>query len=94
MTRLLQTDAEGEDLLRAERAKFEGITVDYLFTRNRNGEYSLRIDTEEGSETLDAYTDNPLIAEAFYLLTKEEHLLPGTLAELWGDCQPKERIPL
>lgn len=92
MNRQLHTVTEGEHLLRAERTEFEGISVDYLFTRNRRGEYSLRIDSEERSEALAAYTDNPLLAEAFYLLVKEEHLLPGTLAELWQDCQPRQSI--
>ena len=89
MKSYLQRDTKEERLLRAERTTFEGIIVDYLFTQNGRGEYSLQIDSETGSEVLKAYTDNPLLAEAFYLLIKEEHLLPGTLAELWQDCQPK-----
>ena len=93
MKRQPNESTESERLLRSERTEFEGITVDYLFTRNRRGEYSLRITSGTGSETLAAYTDNPLLAEAFYLLTKEEHLLPGTLAELWGDCQPRKECP-
>ncbi len=85
-------------LLRAERTEIEGITVDYTLSHSAGG-YSLRVESDRASEELSEYTDNPLLAEAFYLLVREERLLPGTLSDLWeewraeGAALPKRTNP-
>ena len=85
MNTQMQASTKGEVLLRAERTAIDGMTVDYRFLRSAEGQYSMQIDCEGRSERLQSYTDEFLLAEALYLLAKEERLLPGTLGELWQD---------
>ena len=71
--------------IRFERTEVLGMTVDYFFCREESHRYTVSVFCEDREERLQEFTARPLIAEAFYLLLKEEGVLPGTAGALWED---------
>jgi hypothetical protein len=71
--------------IRFERTEIEGLTADYFFCREENRTYSVSVYCEGKEEKLPCFTSRRLVAEAFYLLIKEEGVLPSSLAELWQE---------
>lgn len=71
--------------IRFERTEIEGITADYFFCREEDRSYSVSVFCEGREARLARFTDRRLVAEAFYLLVKEEGVLPASLDELWQE---------
>ena len=71
--------------IRFERTEIEGLSADYFFCREENRAYSVSIYCEGREEKLSHFTSRRLVAEAFYLLLKEERVLPESLTDLWQE---------
>ena len=71
--------------IRFERTEVGGLTADYFFCREENRTYSLSVYAEGREAKLSCFTSRQLVAEAFYLLVKEEGVLPSSLAEIWEE---------
>ena len=71
--------------LRFERTEVGGLPTDYFFCREADRSYSLSVFSEGREAHLPCFTAHRLVAEAFYLLVKEEGVLPATLDELWQE---------
>ncbi len=71
--------------IRFERAEIGGLVADYFFCREENRSYSVSVWCEGREARLPCFTEHRLVAEAFYLLIKEEGVLPASLDELWQE---------
>ena len=71
--------------LRFERTEVGGLPTDYFFCREEDRSYSIRILCQGREEKLSRFTFGRLTAEAFYLLVKEEGVLPSSLDALWRE---------
>ena len=69
--------------IRFERTEVGGLTADYFFCREEDRTYTVSIYCEGREARLPRFTGRRLVAEAFYLLLKEEGVLPAALEELW-----------
>ena len=79
--------------LRFERTEIEGLAADYFFCREADRSYSLSVFSEGREAHLPCFTAHRLVAEAFYLLVKEEGVLPATLDELWQEFSSEMLAP-
>lgn len=71
--------------IRFERTEVDGLTADYFFCREQDRTYSVSVYCEGREARLPRFTSRRLVAEAFYLLIKEEKVLPASLDEIWQE---------
>jgi hypothetical protein len=71
--------------IRFERTEIDGLIADYFFCREQDRSYSVSVYCEGREARLPCFTSRRLVAEAFYLLIKEERVFPASLAEVWTE---------
>ena len=71
--------------IRFERTDIGALSADYCLVREENRSYSVSVYCNGRHERLAAFTSRRLVAEAFYLLSRTQGVLPSGLTDLWQE---------